>query len=454
MTNILFNRLLFVLEIWGTEFIFACHLRKRRYFWLRMAGCVLLSLLAALLLGTPPENAWVVSVTFIALFLLIVALSKLCYGESWKNLFFCGIAAYTVQHCAYEFSNLVLTLITNNASPLLGAYGTEIMEFGGLQWLWNCFYASVYILCCYVVYCGAYFLFAAKIKSENDLKIENLKMLFLVGVGLVVDIFLNAFFVYSGFAAAEDTLPVSLMIYVYNCLCCVLLLMVQSGLALRRKLEDELGTVKVLAQIKAEEYAISKENIDLINQKCHDMKHLIRTIGANKQLPQDVVEEIEQSVHIYDAMVRTGNEALDIILTEKSLRCVAYGITMSCVADGKKISFVKDSDLYALFGNILDNAIEAVLKVEETEKRVIGLVLYERNGFVTLNVNNAYAGDLKLVNGLPVTTKSNHHLHGFGVKSIRLIVEKYGGEMGISTKDGIFSLCILIPVPSEQNSDT
>ena len=171
-------------------------------------------------------------------------------------------------------------------------------------------------------------------------------------------------------------------------------------------------------------------------------------------MPQDVVKEIEQSVHIYDAMVRTGNEALDIILTEKSLRCVANGITMSCVADGKKISFVNDSDLYALFGNALDNAIEAVLKVEETEKRVIGLVLYERNGFVTLNVNNAYAGDLKLVNGLPATTKSDHHLHGFGVKSIRLIVEKYGGEMGITAKDGVFSLCILIPVPSERNDDT
>ena len=415
MTNILFNRLLFVLEIWCTEFIFACHLHRKPYFWLRLAGCAVLSLLVAVLIGSPPSDAWLTSIIFIALFILIVALSKFCYEESWTNLLFCGIAAYTVQHGAYELSNFVLTLITNNASPLLGSYGTELMEFDGWQWLWNCFYGSVYVLCCYVVYVVAYFVFGTKIKSESDLKIENVKLLFLVGVGLVVDIFFNAVFVYSDIAAAEDALSVSLMIYFYNCLCCLLLLMVQFGLVLQRKLESELDTAMALAQMRA--------------------------------------EEIEHSVGIYDAMVKTGNEALDIILTEKSLRCVANGITMSCVADGKKIAFVKDSDLYALFGNALDNAIEAVLKVEETEKRIIGLVLYERNGFVTLNVNNAYSGDVKVVNGLPVTTKSNHRLHGFGVKSIRLIVEKYGGEMDFSAKDGVFSLCILIPVPSEPKEE-
>lgn len=451
MINIIFNRILFVLEIWGSQFIFACHLSKRRLFWLRMLGCVTVSVGIAMLFGTPP-NAWITSAVFITLFVIIVALSKLCYNETWKNLIFCGIAAYTVQHLAYEFANLVLTITTNSASPLLGTYSSELMEFDGMQWLWNSFYGAVYLLCCYTVACIAYFAFGVQIRNEGSLRIKNVKILFIVAVGLFVDIFLNAFFVYSDISAAKDSLTVSIMIYFYNCLCCILLLMVQFGLVLQRRLEDELVTAKMLAQMKADEYAVSKENIDLINQKCHDMKHLIRNIGENKQLPQDVVEEIEKSVNIYDAMVKTGNEVLDIILTEKSLRCVANGVTMSYVADGEKISFVKDSDLYALFGNALDNAIEAVMKIEEKDKRVIGLVLYERNGFVTLNINNTYSGEMRIVNGLPATTKSNHLLHGFGLKSINLIVEKYGGEVGFSTKDGVFSLCILLPVPSSHKS--
>ena len=450
MTNIFLNRLLFVLEIWGTEFIFACHLRKKKNFWLRFFGGVFVSLGIAALFGSPESNAYFTSFVFITIFLLIVLLSKFCYDEPWQNIIFCGIAAYTTQHCAYEFANLVLTLVTNGSSPLLGAYGTEILDFGNWNWNWFCFYGAIYALCCYVVYCGAFFLFSVRIRNESDLKIKSFKLLLLVGAGLVIDILLNAFFVHSDIVNVDsrDVVLVSLMIYVYNCLCCILLLTVQFGLVLQRRLETELDLVKSLSRIRAEQYALAKENIDIINQKCHDMKHQIRRIGHSKQLPQDVVEEIEHSVSLYDASIKTGNEVLDTILTEKSLWCVANNVVMSCVADGAKISFVKDSDLYALFGNALDNAIEAVVKVAEKEKRVIGLVLYERNGFITLNVNNTFVGEVKLVNGLPVTTKSNRHIHGFGVKSIQLIVERYGGEMAVSVHDNVFSLSILIPVPT------
>lgn len=73
--------------------------------------------------------------------------------------------------------------------------------------------------------------------------------------------------------------------------------------------------------------------------------------------------------------------------------------------------------------------------------------MYERNGFITLNITNTFVGEVSLVDGLPMTTKQNRHIHGYGVKSIQLIVEHYGGEMSVSIQGDVFSLGILIPVP-------
>ena len=70
------------------------------------------------------------------------------------------------------------------------------------------------------------------------------------------------------------------------------------------------------------------------------------------------MEDIRKSVAIYDAKIETGNRLLDVLLTEKSLYCEQNGITLSCMADGEKLSFLEDSDLYCLFGNVVDNALK------------------------------------------------------------------------------------------------
>ena len=101
---------------------------------------------------------------------------------------------------------------------------------------------------------------------------------------------------------------------------------------------------------------------------------------------------MEKTINLYDSTVKTGNEVLDTILTAKSLSCTKNGISLSCVADGKQLSFMKDEELYSLFGNALDNAIEAVMKIERAEERIIGLNLYTVGNFIALNVYNTFAG--------------------------------------------------------------
>ena len=159
---------------------------------------------------------------------------------------------------------------------------------------------------------------------------------------------------------------------------------------------------------------------------------------------------MEDSVRIYEAIVKTGNDVLDTILTEKSLYCKDREIQVSCVAEGKQMDFVNTIDLYAILGNALDNAIEAVEKFEEREKRQIDVLIYRKQNFLVINIMNPIPERLVYEEELPVTTKGDRKFHGFGLRSIQYLVRKYDGVVNISEEDGCVSLKILMPIPNEK----
>ena len=103
-------------------------------------------------------------------------------------------------------------------------------------------------------------------------------------------------------------------------------------------------------------------------------------------------------------------------------------------------------DLYALLGNAMDNAIEAVEKFTDTEKRQIDVIIYRKQNFMVVNIINPLAETLTYRDGLPVTTKKDADFHGFGLRSMRQILKKYNGFLDVSEEDGCFSLKMLIPI--------
>ena len=111
------------------------------------------------------------------------------------------------------------------------------------------------------------------------------------------------------------------------------------------------------------------------------------------------------------------------------------------------MDFINAIDLYAILGNALDNAMEAVEKFKHEEKRQIDVMIYRQQNFLVMNVINPIKGNLVYEEELPVSTKGDKRFHGFGLKSIRYIVKKYDGFLNISEEDGCFSLKILIPIP-------
>jgi sensor histidine kinase regulating citrate/malate metabolism len=159
-------------------------------------------------------------------------------------------------------------------------------------------------------------------------------------------------------------------------------------------------------------------------------------------------EDIKSLIHIYDNSVKTGSEVLDVILMDYGLRYGGENITFTFMGNGACLDFMKESDLYSLFGNALSNAAEAVMRLSDGEKKTVSVTVNQKGDFVTVNVNNYYAGELSFHGELPQTSKANKdQSHGFGVKSMQLLAKKYGGELRIAAEGGIFRLNIYFMRP-------
>lgn len=211
----------------------------------------------------------------------------------------------------------------------------------------------------------------------------------------------------------------------------------------------EREKLAALLHMQEESYRISAESIEVVNRKYHDLKYQIALLKTD--LPQEekavFLNEMEQEISAYEARNKTGNETLNILLSAKTLQCQKENITLTCVADGKELGFMSASDISVLFGNAIDNAIEGASKIDSPEKRLIHLTVAAQKAFLHIRVENYCEDKLTFRDGLPVTTKSDSAFHGFGVKSMRAIAEKYGGTLTTTLKDGWFELRILIPIP-------
>lgn len=184
----------------------------------------------------------------------------------------------------------------------------------------------------------------------------------------------------------------------------------------------------------------------MLNMYCHDLKHLL-TMMKERNSTDEFIGEVTNALSVFDAMKTTGNHALDVILTEKSLICKQKEIKLTCMADGKQLAFMQTTDLYSIFGNLLNNSIEAALKVTNPEKRIIALIVDKANGFVRIHIENFFCGKIQYMDGMPQTSKPNSEYHGYGLKSIKYMLDHYHGNISFEVMDDIFCVNIIIPIP-------
>lgn len=231
-------------------------------------------------------------------------------------------------------------------------------------------------------------------------------------------------------------------------LCGFAILYAQQEQARRLAANSELASIDARLEGQHQEYLKSKENLDSMGRLAHDLKHQIAVLRTevDPEHRAQGFEQLETSVQEYSAQQHSGNPVLDVILTSKSRTCSQRGIKFTAVADGKLLDHMTSMDIATLFGNALDNAIEATSQLEDPDQRLIRLALFERNNFTILRIENYYDSTLrKDSDGNLHTTKNDDRGHGFGVKSIQHVVRRYGGEVSITAKDHWFTLTVLLP---------
>ena len=240
-------------------------------------------------------------------------------------------------------------------------------------------------------------------------------------------------------------------------LCGFVLLYAQQEQLRESHANAELASINARAYSQHQEYMRSRENLDAVARLSHDLKHQIAALRAevDPERKSRNFEELEASIQRYGSQQHTGNPILDVVLSAKERICADRGITLTVVADGSLLEGMSPMDVTALFGNALDNAIEALRKVEERDQRLIRVALFSKERFTVIRIENYYVSPLNWRDdGELASTKKDDGLHGYGVKSIRHIAHKYQGEMSVATEHHWFTLCVLLPRKAGQLKPT
>lgn len=222
---------------------------------------------------------------------------------------------------------------------------------------------------------------------------------------------------------------------------CVLLL--RTGILSQNQYRLEIAMMDKLLREERKQYESVKENIDIVNMRCHDLKHQLEDLSY--KLTEGEIVRLKEAIKIYDSNIKTGNEALDVVIYEKQLVFQKEGIRFTCVADGSILNFMRTTHVYALFNNALGNALEALRKLDDPEKKIIDLNIRKSGRFVEIIVTNYFNGELNENNA---TTKEDKLRHGFGIKSMKYIVEQYGGTLSTSAEGEVFELTCRIAIPN------
>ena len=361
-----------------------------------------------------------------------VFMQRLVYDcPLWTSVFCCSMA--------YSLENLS-SAVERTFGGLwpMASYPPPLLEGAARFWLFSL-----------LVYAAVYLVFVRRVEKNGLLQIDDPVMVLVTALVIVVNMVLDV--------VVKDVCVPSLGVPGYDAntlgtvylLLCVYIMYSVFEIVYNRRLQLNMAAIERLRATEARQYQMSRENIEAINIKCHDLKHQIRALASGgASVDGRVLDEISREVGVYDSVVKSGNDALDTILTEKSLYCEKHGITLFCIADGRALDFVEPTDLYSFFGNALDNAIEAVERLDDPERRSIGLVVRRTGDMVSVHVENYFDGQVSFGGeGLPQTRKADEANHGFGTRSMRMIAEGLGGSLACKIQGDVFHLDALLPVP-------
>lgn len=425
MTALFSDAVLRALLRWCAALVFCLPLHRRSHFWLRAGGMLLPLVLLARVLdpiaqeNTLPERQAALLAMYILFFLLLGGMICFCVEINKKGAWYCAVWALLAAQTAYEGWNMLEMFCADCGRPLdVARLPVQLLQLV----MGFCFYALLY------------FLLARKLPYKGSYHIgpRQLSSAFLIGILFMVQ------------AALLDTAQVSQMpaSFVFTVLIgqfyFLTLLWFQTELFKKSAMQKEMETMNLLYDRQRQQYQVARQNVQIINRRCHELKVQIAALRklAPESVPQQSLDDAEQAARLYDANRNTGNEVLDVVLTEKTLLCESRDIRLNAVADGSCLTHLEAGDLYALFANMLDHAIESAVMVTQPERRGIDLLVCVRQGFVVINV----------ISPARTAEASANRTAQYELKVVKRIVQKYKGTLTTETQNEFFAVKIIFPI--------
>lgn len=431
---------------WLTTFLFSVlvlsfHAKKRKQFHLRCVGGILALIGIETFLvwltksiEVPADLVILSTVLQVAFFLLMTAsmvgFVMLTRKVTLRDAIFYTVAAYSLEH----FSNCTKTIFTYTLTACGATIPTLVNKL-----VFNILFKAVIIFVFY------WFSFRKNLTKYKAKELADARVLSISVINLLICLVLS---VLKGYGNGNPTNSFTndIVISVYAMFGCVLCLYLQFHFFIESKLKFDNTLLDALLKEQNKANQMSKENIELINIKFHDLKKQIIRL-ENEPMSDSkakTVEEIKETLSVYDSYVKTGNAALDSILMNMYLLTINNKIDFTYFVDGAQLEFIESQDVVSLFDNLLDNAFEAAIK-EEEKNRVIHLQVYKEKKMLFIHLRNVCSEKPKMSQGLPVTQGDTTY-HGYGMRSIKRVVNKYDGNMKCLYEHNTFTVNIIIPL--------
>ncbi len=417
--------ILFCLQLLLSTGIYCIYMKRRSCFVLKGVCCLAVLLAVAYSIDQLLYNVNPL-VPFI-LWLLLIPMLYFLYLGNWREILFISLSGLATQHCSLIISELFLEELLNIREPLLT----------------NSLMIPCYLFMTFLAYC----LLARRIYRKIDIKIESRSLLLIAGAIVLFSMVLRRMIIDNLGFDYMDIIKVA--IDLYSMLGCAVSLWLLFFANIVDELRLEQVMMEHMMQMEEEKHSFTETAVETINIKCHDLKHELERMRTGQQVISDeTLQELEDSVTNYSRIAKTGNDVLDNILTEESLCCERYHIHFRCIVDGAQLNGMDSTDLYSLFGNALDNAIEASRQEPEEDKRSIFLKVTKKGPYIIIHIENNCPCIVQFKDGIPQTDKEDKAHHGYGFRSMQYVVRKYDGSLVPKQENGLFSINIILNIPA------
>lgn len=212
----------------------------------------------------------------------------------------------------------------------------------------------------------------------------------------------------------------------------------------KNALEGEIKILEKQADMQYKYYLAQEQKYNVTVNILHDVDKHVKSIEALYASGEsgDATEYMKEIKNMLEPLIPikyTGNPILDILLTDKVTISKEKGITFSVKIDNIKLDFLEAIDVTTIFGNLIDNAIEATEKV--TGDRYVRINISPYKEMVFIRIENTSL-PLKWKNGLPVSDKGKNH--GIGLLNVKRSIEKYDGDMTFNQQANVVAVDLLL----------